>query len=50
MLDATLPKPMRSILDVIHAQSRRLNRVSHELESRAQRWRSARPLNVPRDC
>jgi AmiR/NasT family two-component response regulator len=32
-LDATLPKPMRSILDVIHAQSRRLNRVSHELES-----------------
>jgi AmiR/NasT family two-component response regulator len=32
-LDATLPKPMRSILDVIHAQSRRLNRVSHELQS-----------------
>jgi AmiR/NasT family two-component response regulator len=32
-LDAALPKPMRSILDVIHAQSRRLSRVSHELQS-----------------
>jgi hypothetical protein len=50
-LDGSLPKPMRSIMDVIDAQSRRLNDVSLQLESaRAPPWRSARPLNVPRDC
>ncbi len=32
-LDGSLPKPMRSIMDVVHAQSRRLNDVSHQLES-----------------
>jgi hypothetical protein len=32
-LDEALPKPMHSILDVIHAQSRRLNDVNHQLES-----------------
>lgn len=32
-LDAGLPKPMRSLLDVIQAQSRRIDAVSSELES-----------------
>jgi hypothetical protein len=32
-LDGSLPKPMRSIMDVIDAQSRRLNDVSLQLES-----------------
>lgn len=32
-LDGSLPKPMRSIMDVVHAQSRRLTDVSHQLES-----------------
>jgi AmiR/NasT family two-component response regulator len=32
-LDAALPAPMHSILDVIQAQSKRLNDVSNELES-----------------
>jgi DnaJ-domain-containing protein 1 len=32
-LDCALPAPMHSILDVIHAQSKRLSDVSHELES-----------------
>jgi AmiR/NasT family two-component response regulator len=31
-LDAAVPAPMHSILDVIHAQSKRLNDVSQELE------------------
>lgn len=32
-LDGAPPKPMRSILDVIQAQSRRIDDVSHQLES-----------------
>lgn len=32
-LDGMNPKPMRSLLDVVQAQSRRLHDVSHELES-----------------
>jgi AmiR/NasT family two-component response regulator len=32
-LGGSLPKPMRSILDVVQAQSRRLSDVSHQLES-----------------
>jgi len=32
-LEGALPKPMRSILDVVQAQSRRLNDVNHQLES-----------------
>ena len=32
-LDGALPKPMRSIMDVIYAQSRRLNDINHQLES-----------------
>jgi hypothetical protein len=32
-LEGTLPQPMRSILDVVHAQTRRLNDVNHQLES-----------------
>jgi Nitrate and nitrite sensing/ANTAR domain len=32
-LDPALPKPMRSILDVLQAQSRRIDDVSHQLES-----------------
>jgi AmiR/NasT family two-component response regulator len=32
-VDAVLPKPMHSILDVIRAQSRRIDDVSQQLES-----------------
>lgn len=32
-LDGALPKPMRSILDVVEAQSRHIEDVSHQLES-----------------
>lgn len=32
-LDRALPRPMRSILDVIQAQSRRIDQVSHQLQS-----------------
>jgi nitrate/nitrite sensing protein/ANTAR domain-containing protein len=32
-LDGSLPKPMRSIMDVVQAQSRQLTDVSHQLES-----------------
>lgn len=32
-LEGMSPKPMRSILDVVHAQSQRIHDVSHELES-----------------
>jgi hypothetical protein len=32
-LDGALPQPMRSILEVVHAQSRQLDDVSHQLET-----------------
>jgi Nitrate and nitrite sensing/ANTAR domain len=32
-LDGTLPKPMRSIMEVVHAQSRQLTDVNHQLAS-----------------